>query len=164
MIPDPRSSRSVSRSASTRRSTRLDREFPERLLRAIADEYALYLYDVPSLEGSDAYGFVLSREPLDERELPLSANMSETVTPWKFSVEGETGAELHPTDATSTQHRYPRRPSVSFTRLPSAGQPAPRPAPLAGASAPRRCRSHSLASAPSPSCRRSRACPDRRIA
>ncbi len=69
MIPDPRSSRSVSRSASTRRSTRLDREFPERLLRAIADEYALYLYDVPSLEGSDAYGFVLSREPLDEREL-----------------------------------------------------------------------------------------------
>src|SRR2546426_10331841 len=48
---------------------RLDAEFPERLLRAIADEYALYLYDVPSLEGSDAYGFVLSREPLDEREL-----------------------------------------------------------------------------------------------
>ena len=47
----------------------LDREFPERLLRAIADEYALYLYDVPSLEGSDAHGFVLSREPLDEREL-----------------------------------------------------------------------------------------------
>ena len=69
MIPDPRSSRSVSRSASTRRSTRLDREFPERLLRAIADEHGLHVYVAATLEGSDAYGFVLSREPLDEREL-----------------------------------------------------------------------------------------------
>ena len=48
---------------------RLDPEFPERLLQALAHKHQLYLYDVPSLEGSDAYGFVLSREPLDEREL-----------------------------------------------------------------------------------------------
>ena len=40
----------------------LDADFPERLLKALARKHRLYLYDVPSLEGSDAYGFILSRE------------------------------------------------------------------------------------------------------
>ena len=38
-------------------------------LKALARKHRLYLYDVPSLEGSDAYGFILSREKLSEREI-----------------------------------------------------------------------------------------------
>ena len=47
----------------------LDADFPERLLKALARKHRLYLYDVPSLEGSDAYGFILSREKLNAREI-----------------------------------------------------------------------------------------------
>ena len=42
----------------------------------------------PLKGGNYRYGFI------DDKETPLSANMSETVTPWKFSVEGEQGSEV----------------------------------------------------------------------
>ena len=47
----------------------LDPERPERLLEKIARRHGLHLYDVPSLEGSDVYGFILSREVLSRREI-----------------------------------------------------------------------------------------------
>lgn len=47
----------------------LDPEFPERLLGALARKHRIHLYDVPSLEGSDTYGFVLSKEKLSGREI-----------------------------------------------------------------------------------------------
>jgi len=47
----------------------LDPESPERLLKALASKHRLHLYDVPSLEGSDVYGFILSKEKLNAREI-----------------------------------------------------------------------------------------------
>src|SRR5262245_62610792 len=47
----------------------LDPASPENLLGTIATRHRLHLYDVPSLEGSDVYGFVLSREVLAKREI-----------------------------------------------------------------------------------------------
>jgi hypothetical protein len=47
----------------------LDPEYPERLLKPLARKHGLHLYDVPSLEGSDVYGFILSREKLSRREI-----------------------------------------------------------------------------------------------
>jgi hypothetical protein len=47
----------------------LEPEYPERLLQTIASTHNLHVYDVPSLEGSDVYGFILSREPLSRREI-----------------------------------------------------------------------------------------------
>jgi hypothetical protein len=44
-------------------------EYPERLLGAIARKRRLHLYDVPGLEGSDVYGFILSKEKLTAREV-----------------------------------------------------------------------------------------------
>lgn len=35
------------------------------------------------------------RSPVRAGDAALSANMSETVTPWKFSVEGESGSEAN---------------------------------------------------------------------
>lgn len=47
----------------------LDPEYPERLLAVIAEEQGLHVYDAPSLDGSDVYGFILSRERLAKREI-----------------------------------------------------------------------------------------------
>lgn len=47
----------------------LEPERPEVLLEAAAAKHGLHLYDAPSLEGSDVYGFILSREPLAPREI-----------------------------------------------------------------------------------------------
>ena len=47
----------------------LDPKSPELLLKALAREHRLHLYDVPSLEGSDTYGFILSKEKLSAREM-----------------------------------------------------------------------------------------------
>ena len=47
----------------------LDPEYPEKLLGSIAVERGLRVYDVPSLDGSDVYGFILSRESLTRREI-----------------------------------------------------------------------------------------------
>jgi hypothetical protein len=44
-------------------------EFPWRLLEAIARKHGLHVYGVPGLEGSDVYGFILSRETLTRREI-----------------------------------------------------------------------------------------------
>src|SRR6266403_3284140 len=44
----------------------------------------------PQKEVRSDYKLCAVKNPLG---LPLSANMSETVTPWKFSVEGEAGSE-----------------------------------------------------------------------
>jgi len=48
---------------------RLDPEFPERLLQALAREHRLYLYDPETIKGSDVFGFIISREKLDAREI-----------------------------------------------------------------------------------------------
>jgi hypothetical protein len=42
---------------------------PERVMKAVAREHRLHLYDVPSLEGSGVYGFILCREALSRREI-----------------------------------------------------------------------------------------------
>lgn len=47
----------------------LDPSRPEILLGAIAKREGLRLYEVPSLEGSDVYGFILSRDTLTKREM-----------------------------------------------------------------------------------------------
>ena len=47
----------------------LDPAYPERLLGTISSRHGLHLYDVPSLEDSDVYGFILSRETLTKREI-----------------------------------------------------------------------------------------------
>src|SRR4051812_4729379 len=47
----------------------LDPEYPEKLLGSIAVKRGLCVYDVPSLDGSDVYGFILSRESLTRREI-----------------------------------------------------------------------------------------------
>lgn len=47
----------------------LDRKYPEKLLAVIACEHGLHVYDAPSLDGSDVFGFILSRERLTRREI-----------------------------------------------------------------------------------------------
>src|SRR5262245_8843573 len=49
--------------------TNFDPYSPDQLLLRIARKHRLHLYQVPGLEGSDAYGFVLSKQTLDTREL-----------------------------------------------------------------------------------------------
>lgn len=44
-------------------------EFPERFIAPLAKQHGLHLYDPPTVEGSDAYGFILSNAELDEREI-----------------------------------------------------------------------------------------------
>ena len=51
------------------RLTDLDPGYPEKLLELIASKHRLHLFDVPSLEGSDVYGFILSQEKLTAREI-----------------------------------------------------------------------------------------------
>jgi hypothetical protein len=51
------------------RLSELDPESPETLLRALALAHRLHLYDAPTLEGSDVYGFILSKEKLSAREI-----------------------------------------------------------------------------------------------
>src|SRR5437870_1242839 len=51
------------------RLTDLDPEYPEKLLELLARKHRVQLYDVPSLEGSDTYGFILSQEKLTAREI-----------------------------------------------------------------------------------------------
>src|SRR5437867_13322623 len=46
---------------------RLDPEFPELLLQALAREHRLYLYDPETITGSDVFGFIISRQKLDAR-------------------------------------------------------------------------------------------------
>jgi hypothetical protein len=40
-----------------------------RLIRAITRKHSLHVYDVPGLEGSDAYGSIVSKEKLSAREI-----------------------------------------------------------------------------------------------
>lgn len=47
----------------------LDPKVPEAFLRKIAKAHHLRLYDMVTLEGSDVYGFILSREALAKREI-----------------------------------------------------------------------------------------------
>ena len=47
----------------------LNPELPEAFIRARARKHHLRAYDLPSVDGSDVYGFILSREPLTKREI-----------------------------------------------------------------------------------------------
>lgn len=47
----------------------LNPESPEAFIHALAREHHLREYDLPSVAGSDVYGFILSREPLAKREI-----------------------------------------------------------------------------------------------
>lgn len=47
----------------------LNPESPEDFIRALAREHHLRAYDLPSVDGSDVYGFILSQEPLAKREI-----------------------------------------------------------------------------------------------
>lgn len=47
----------------------LDPNVPEVFLRKVAKAHRLRLHDMPTLEGSDVYGFIPSREALSKREI-----------------------------------------------------------------------------------------------
>ena len=47
----------------------LDPEQPERWLRAVAGRHGLHVYDPPSIDGSDVYGFIVSKQRLSRREI-----------------------------------------------------------------------------------------------
>jgi hypothetical protein len=49
--------------------TKLDPERPERWLATLARKHRLRVYDLPSIEGSDIYGFILAKERLNRREI-----------------------------------------------------------------------------------------------
>ena len=51
------------------RLTDLDPAYPEKLLKLIARKHQFQLYDAPSLEGRDTYGFILSQEKLTAPEI-----------------------------------------------------------------------------------------------
>jgi hypothetical protein len=47
----------------------LNPEYPEVFLKVLARKHGLQAYELPSLVGSDAYGFILSKETLNRREI-----------------------------------------------------------------------------------------------
>ena len=51
------------------RFTKLEPERPDRWLAAFALEHTLRVYDLPSIDGSDIYGFILAKQRLNRREI-----------------------------------------------------------------------------------------------